>query len=323
MSGDGAGRVVAVVVSYQRVDLLRACLDGLAAQERPLDAVVVVDNASTDGSADVARAHAVGADVRVLDRNVGGAGGFASGIAVALAEHDADWVWLMDDDTVPLPGALGGLVAALDGLGEGAGDVDVLSSTAVWTDGRVHPMNVSRSRMGASRAERDAARAVRARPIRTASFVAILLRGDACRRAGLPLADYFIWGDDTEYSARLLRSARGLQVAGSVVEHRTKAFASWQAEPGPRFYHDVRNKLWLLLRTRSFRPWERLVYGAAVVRGWVRTLRGTKERGVLLGHARRGLRDALRAGPRPTIDVLAGLEPVAEPVRAVEAGRSR
>ena len=73
--------------------------------------MVVVDNASTDGTADaVAGAHP---DVQLLrlDHNTGGAGGFAAGIAAALAD-DAELIWLMDDDTVPEAGALDELLAA-------------------------------------------------------------------------------------------------------------------------------------------------------------------------------------------------------------------
>lgn len=321
---DALGRVVAVVVTYNRAELLRACLDGLATQTRPLDAVVVIDNASTDGSGDVARGHPVAADVRTLPTNLGGAGGFAAGMAVALAEHEPDWVWLMDDDTVPTDTALAGLADAVERYPGDAQRLAVLSSTAVWTDGRVHPMNVSRERVGAGAAERAAAAAVGSRAIRTASFVAILMRVDRCREQGLPLADYFIWGDDTEYSGRLLRDGLGLQVAGSVVEHRTTRFGSWQADPGPRFYYDVRNKTWVFTRSPGFRWWERALYGGSMTLGWVRTVLRSRQRRTLLGHAARGLRDAFRSGPRPTTEVLAGLGEVSDAVeRAAGAGGRR
>ena len=165
-------RVVAVVVTYNREQLLAQCLDALAAQERRPDAVVVIDNASTDHSGRVADEHPLDADVVHLHRNVGGAGGFAAGIARALMRHDADWVWVMDDDTVPRPGAL---AALLEALALSPARLSVLSSRAVWTDGRDHPMNTQRTRFGASaREKRDAARAG-GRPIRTASYVSALL----------------------------------------------------------------------------------------------------------------------------------------------------
>ncbi|HZK60086.1 MAG TPA: glycosyltransferase, partial [Cryobacterium sp.] len=123
-------RVVAVVVAWNRRDLLAEVLEALARQAAGLARIVVVDNASTDDSADVARAAGPLVDLVRLDRNTGGAGGFAAGLAVALERHRPDWVWLMDDDTVPTPTALAELLAAVDGT-----DAVVAGSRVVWTDG--------------------------------------------------------------------------------------------------------------------------------------------------------------------------------------------
>ncbi|GAA1489943.1 glycosyltransferase family 2 protein [Brachybacterium sacelli] len=313
-----SARVVAVVVTYNREDLLRECLDALEAQERRPDAVVVIDNASSDASGEIADVHQIGADVVHLHRNVGGAGGFATGVARALVRHDADWVWLMDDDTIPRPGALAALVRTLE---NSPVRLSVLSSRAVWTDGRDHPMNTQRIRLGASAAEkRDAAQAG-GRPIRTASYVSALLNGQDVRRLGLPYADYFIWSDDFEHTGRLLRHGRGLQVPASVVEHRTVAFSNAQTSPGSRFYFDVRNRLWALLRTTSFSPLERLLYGGRTVLGWAGQL--ARHRGSLLGIGVRGLLAALRRGPRPSPTVLASEGEAAADVRAIERAAGR
>ncbi|MFZ2428604.1 MAG: glycosyltransferase, partial [Propioniciclava sp.] len=94
-------RIVAVVVAWNRRDLLAENLAGLAAQTRPPDAVVVIDNASTDDSAALAARHPVVTEVVSLPTNTGGAGGFAAGIARAIIAHGAEAVWIMDDDTVP------------------------------------------------------------------------------------------------------------------------------------------------------------------------------------------------------------------------------
>ncbi|MBB5830917.1 glycosyltransferase [Brachybacterium aquaticum] len=311
-------RVVAVVVTYNREQLLADCLDGLAAQDRRPDAVVVIDNASTDRSGAVADGHPLGADVVHLRRNVGGAGGFAAGIARALVRHDADWVWVMDDDTVPRPGALSAL---LEALSRSPVRLSVLSSRAVWTDGREHPMNRSRTRLGASAQEKaDAARAG-GRPIRTASYVSALLNGEDVRRLGLPYADYFIWSDDFEHTGRLLRRGRGIHVPASVVEHRTARFDNAQANPGSRFYYDVRNRLWALLRTDSFTVPERILHGGRTALGWAGML--LRHRGDLLGVGLRGLLAALRRGPRPSATVLAADGEAAADVRAIERAAAR
>src|SRR5699024_5768959 len=111
-----------------------------------------------------------------------------------------------------------------------------------------------------------------------ASFVAFAVSARAVREHGLPWADYFIWGDDTEYSARVLKNGTGLQVAGSLVEHHTVRYGSWQSDPGPRFFYDVRNKLWLFKRTRSFTWWERALYGGSAAWGWLGTIGRSKNR---------------------------------------------
>jgi len=297
----GEERVVAVVVTHDRLPLLRAALPAVAAQERPVDAVVVVDNASADGTAAWVRQEHPGADLVELPQNTGGAGGFAVGLARALTAHDAGWVWLLDDDTVPSPTALGELLRCA------ASPVrpDLVASRVLWTDGREHPMNTPRPRPGASRAQVAAAADVDAVPVRSASFVSVLVRAERVHEVGLPLASYFLWNDDFEFTTRLLRGRSGLASRRSVVEHRTRVFGDTAADPGERFSLEVRNKLWLFGRSRGLAPWEKVLYGGSTVRRWVRTYRGSSRRDVLRSAALRGLREGLLTAPRPTAEVLA------------------
>ncbi|MFP5417095.1 MAG: glycosyltransferase [Actinomycetes bacterium] len=310
--------VVAVVVAWNRRDLLAQTLAGLAAQTRPPDAVVVVDNASSDDSAALAEAHRVVTEVVRLPRNTGGAGGFAAGIARAVATHDAELVWIMDDDTVPTPPALAELLAARVRY---PGRVTVAASRADWRDGREHPMNTPRVRPLVSRMRAGAAELAGAHPIRSASFVSILLDAEAVRAHGLPIADYFLWNDDFEYTARLLRHGVGLYVPASRVYHLTKVFGSSDADPGPRFVNEVRNKVWLFTRSDALGPLDRVLYAGSTLRRWARMLARSADRRALAGYGRRGLAESLRA-PRSTVEVLAGT-PVAADVAAIErrAGR--
>ncbi len=313
-----AQRVVAVVVAWNRRDLLSRNLDALGAQERPPDAVVVVDNASTDDSAAVASAHPVVTEVVSMPVNTGGAGGFAAGIARAVVGHGADLVWIMDDDTVPMPGALAALLNA-QGRYPGPGRVAVAASRADWHDGAEHPMNTPRTRFGVRADARRAAGSVGARPVRSASFVSILLDADAVRADGLPVAAYFLWNDDFEYTSRLLRRRVGLYVPASRVHHLTKVFGASDADPGPRFHNEVRNKVWLFTRSRAFGPFERVLYAGSTVLRWGRTLARSRDRRALLGHGARGLRDGLRP-PATNAEVFAGT-PVAGDVAALERRR--
>ena len=111
MAGGDGPTVIAVVVTCNRRQLLLEALAAVHAQSRAPDAVIVVDNASTDGTAAAVRRHYPSVRLAGLTRNTGGAGGFAYGTALALA-GGADLIWFMDDDTVPEPGALRALLAA-------------------------------------------------------------------------------------------------------------------------------------------------------------------------------------------------------------------
>jgi rhamnopyranosyl-N-acetylglucosaminyl-diphospho-decaprenol beta-1,3/1,4-galactofuranosyltransferase len=304
--------VVAVVVTYNRRDLLTQCLDALAAQTTGLRAIVVVDNDSTDGTADVLSQHPAHPEALYLSHNVGGAGGFAAGIAYALTHHDPDWVWVMDDDTIPRDTALEALLTAQE---NSELPLSVLSSRAVWTDGRNHPMNLPRTRMRARANEVANAERIGCRPVRTASYVSALLRAEDVRHHGLPQAGYFIWSDDFEHTGRLLRSGYGVHVPASVVEHRTKLFGNAQESPGNRFYFDVRNRLWVLFRSRSFKVWERAIYGSKTALGWLRQLARHPQ---LMRPGLKGFWDAVTTKPAPADQVFAADPPVASLIKEME-----
>ncbi|MFF2370036.1 glycosyltransferase [Agromyces sp. NPDC058110] len=306
-------RVVPVVVAYNRRDLLGEVLDALAAQRTPVAKVVVVDNASTDDTIEVARAAGDLVDLTTLARNTGGAGGFAAGMALALDRHDPEWLWLMDDDTVPTAGALEALLAAVEGT-----EIVAAGSRVIWTDGTEHPMNTPRQKPFVGKPERIAAAKAGGIAVRSTSFVSMLVRADVVREVGLPIADYFIWNDDFEYSTRVLRGRRGIHVPASVVVHKTKVLGSTDADPGPRFYYEVRNKLWMFRRSQSLSPFEKAVYGASSIRRWIKTFVRSDDRAVLRDGWRRGYRDGTRTRPRPNAMSLDGLGDATLAVRAVE-----
>jgi hypothetical protein len=184
-------------------------------------------------------------------------------------------------------------------------------------------MNTPRTRPWASR--RSIARAAErgCTPVRTASFVSMLIEAGAIRAHGLPMADYFLWNDDFEYSARLLRRGRGYLVHGSTVEHRTRAFGSTDVDPGPRFVFEVRNKIWMLLRSRALSPAERVLYTGAALLNWTRTVARSGDRGLLLSGLADGVRQGLSRPPRPAHEVLDGLGEITEGIRRIEAAAGR
>src|SRR3954447_17496153 len=107
--------VIAVLVTYNRRELLVECLEAIARQTHPVSRVVLVDNASTDGTVEHVLASGVAErlaiDLVQLTRNGGGAEGFHYGVRTAL-EGESDWLWLMDDDCEPADDCLERLLEA-------------------------------------------------------------------------------------------------------------------------------------------------------------------------------------------------------------------
>ena len=290
----GPTSVSAVVVTYNRLPLLRECLTALAEQTRPPDRVIVVDNASTDGTPEAVRSEFPAADLLALPENVGGAGGFHEGLKLAHADG-AEWIWLMDDDTIPTPTALAELLAAPAAIG-GMARPQLLSSRTLWRDGRLHPMNEPSFKREPEHFVESCERGVL--PLRMATFVSLLVHRSAVDEFGLPLKHYFIWSDDIEYTARVLRDRDvGYFVPDSVVEHRTKAAHTAVTETGGRFYYHVRNSLYMM-RGPAWNLREKLSLVWALVFTTQIYLRHNRFARANLAIVARGLRDGVRAQPR-------------------------
>jgi GT2 family glycosyltransferase len=100
-----------VVVNWNKKrDLLRL-LENLGRLDYPHYHVVVVDNASTDGSSDLVRTSHPSVTLLLNAINLGGTGGFSTGIDYCMA-RDFDYIWLLDNDALVEPDALSNLVAA-------------------------------------------------------------------------------------------------------------------------------------------------------------------------------------------------------------------
>ena len=245
-------RVAAVVVTYNRLALLRQCLAALQAQTVPPAAVFVIDNASTDGTGEAVRAIAWPQLIYCnTGKNLGGAGGFAYGVReAALAGYDA--LWLMDDDTLPHPQALEALLQADAALG---GAYGWLSSRALTPDGSDQPMNRQRRTPYTDLPAYDGERI----PAVMASFVSLFLRTDCVRAYGLPIAEFFIWSDDWEYTRRLSLAQPCYVVPGSRVTHAmqnpgTVNIATDAPQRWARYRYFYRNDV-VLYRREGLRGW--------------------------------------------------------------------
>ncbi|MGJ9411321.1 glycosyltransferase family 2 protein [Aeromicrobium sp. CF4.19] len=236
--------VAAVVVTFNRLEKLQKGIAAIRASDLPPRTIVIVDNASTDGTDEYLRTIAGDEDVHVLSltENTGGAGGFSAGMERAY-QLGADFFWVMDDDCYPEPEALRRLLeehAAVEewvrneeqsrreervGLeGPGASDeprrdrVPFACSVIKYIDGNLCEMNEAVTTWDWPRYHVHGYNAVK---VNECTFVSALFPRWTVEEHGLPLTEYFIWFDDKEFTKRL--SARsglaGIQVLDSYAIH--------------------------------------------------------------------------------------------------------
>lgn len=242
-------RVLAAIVTYNRIGLLQRSVEALRLQAIRPAATLVVDNSSTDGTGDWLKEQG---DLTVITQpNSGSAGGFYSA-AKRFYDEGFDWIWMMDDDTIPRPNALERLVSS---PATRRPDTGFVYSLQVYPDG-----TVPRNDPGPNGPEEWALSILQDRcvPVSRCSFVAMMVSRRAVADVGYPMKEMFFMGDDHEYSRRIVDAGyKGYCVLDSIVLHDTKLplacdTRSWSA---PKKRYASRNTVYLI-RTSSD-PWRR------------------------------------------------------------------
>jgi len=244
-------RICAVVVTFNRKALLEECLTALLNQTKPLDEIIVVDNASTDGTGELMETKFAHVTYVKLSENIGGGGGFHEGMKLAY-EKGYDWIWVMDDDGIPKADALQRLFHCPMRAEE---TVYALASAVLNWDETIslahrrlfHAKTMTETIIGADKYTQDYFQ------MDTASFVGFLLSRKTIDEVGLPLKEMFIYFDDTEYSLRIRKKGIMFTVPASKIVHgeRGRALGSspWGQSPsGWRKYYAIRNQIYTYRR---------------------------------------------------------------------------
>jgi len=252
-------RVIAVILTYNRKGLLKRCLDAVYSQTRPCDGVIVIDNASCDGTQQqLLEAGYPDLEVYVLSHNIGASGGFNAGFRLAY-QAGADLVWMMDDDVVPQPRALQRLLEAGELLNTKNIDQAFLISTALTESGFITntpSLNLNLNKIGYSGWPEMVEHGMV--PVRRATFVSILVPRSTLAEHGLPIASMFIWGEDAEYTLRITQKKPGFLVGASKVLHLRQENGPIsilsESNPARMKYHRyfIRNKIFIA-RKHSWR----------------------------------------------------------------------
>jgi len=252
-------RVCAVIVTYNRLALLKEAVAAVRQQSRKADHLIIVDNGSTDGTAEYL-ATISDRDLRIITQpNLGASGGFHTALQAGF-DTGADWFWCMDDDTIPDADCLAEMLAAETRYLQEPGSTPLgwICSVIRWKDGALHLMNEPKVKgfltWGANILHHEYV------PAQWCSFVSVAFSRQAIARCGLPLKKMFIWYDDVEYTGRMTTAGfAGLLALGSRAEHRTATnYAPDVADLAPenlwRFRYAFRNEIVALKAVYQLQP---------------------------------------------------------------------
>ncbi len=250
-------KIVALVVTYNRKNMLKENIESLLNQNTSEFDILIVDNASTDGTEELVKSFK---NDRIIYKNtganLGGAGGFNYGVRLSI-EKGYDYCWLMDDDTIPKNNSLEELIKNAQNLND---EFSYLCSYVEWTDGKPCKMNMPRIDKNwyeyADKINDSLLKLI------SCTFVSVFLNLKVVKNLGLPVKEMFIYGDDHEYTERIGKEKPGYFSFNSVVVHKMGSNTGFDIVNIPkerisRYYYDSRNRFYRV-RKESF--YEKVAY---------------------------------------------------------------
>lgn len=230
MSKTKRNKIAAIVVTYNRKNLLIECLDALLDQTHSLDAIYLVDNASTDGAPKLliekglidgqlypymeplestkivllpeSQVKSIKIHYVRMNENTGGAGGFHEGIKRAY-EAGYDWIWMMDDDGKPDSSCLEILIRM-------SKKHKLLVSGPLLIDredhdkmaGSIYDPISKRNLLTVSEIKKYG----KIFKYHTHFFNGVLINRNVLSKIGFPKKEFFCWGDEVEFMLRIRRN---------------------------------------------------------------------------------------------------------------------
>ena len=241
-----------MVVTHNRADLLVGMLDGLAAQTHAPDAVIVIDNGSTDHTAEVLAQRMARTDLPlevVTQENLGGAGGFHRGVRTAY-DQGFDRIWLMDDDVVPAPDCLAALMAVdedcLIAVREDLSGA-LVEKAAVEFDLR-NPLAIRPKRSTVDSTYADRASMPPLVEVQNVAFEGFMVRRSVVDEIGFPDPAFFIFYDDVDFAVRAREAGRHVWAVRDAVLVRQLDFNQQHDLSGWKGFYMYRNLFVVHLR---------------------------------------------------------------------------
>jgi rhamnopyranosyl-N-acetylglucosaminyl-diphospho-decaprenol beta-1,3/1,4-galactofuranosyltransferase len=246
-------KICAVIVTFNNVSMLANLLNDLHIQSRLPDEVLVVDNASLDQTESMVKVNYPAVNYIKLEENLGSAGGYYEGIKRAI--ESSDFIYTLDDDVCLKPDTLSEIVKGFQLLEKS------LPSRigAVRSVGKGHPEEVPTK-------------------LDICPWRGTLFKTSIVQEAGLPSPDYFLYGEDLEYSLRLTKKGYSFYwIPASICQERPReqngktheivlGEKSIRYQDSFRLYYAFRNEIAIYLHYhRVFKLFHTVMYAMKVI----------------------------------------------------------
>lgn len=239
-------KIAAVVVTYNRFELVKKTINSLRNQTRKLDSIIIIDNSCTDGTSEWLDTQN---DLTVIHQgNVGGSGGFWRGIKEAY-ERDYDWIWCMDDDVFPREDCLKEALKCADQETGIVCPKRIMNEKVFISESEsLNLSNIFQWRYGKVLSLK-AANGTTPIDIQSMTFEGPLIRREVVDKIGLPNKDLFILFDDTDYAYRT--HLAGYRIKYSPLAVIDKYFFKQTKTPEELFLTN-KWKIWYDIRNASY-----------------------------------------------------------------------
>lgn len=185
-------KVAAIVVTYNRIEFLKRCYNALNEQTLNNSTTIIVNNGSTDGTKEWLASLDDNNLIIINQKNIGGAGGFYTGMKKAY-EMEYEWVWLMDDDGMPHKDQLKVLLCMCE-------NNNIMFANALVIDmDKPEQLSFGLTGYGKSVSCFDDIELVKGL---INPFNGTFINKKVIDKIGLIKKEMFIWGDEIEYSFR-------------------------------------------------------------------------------------------------------------------------
>lgn len=250
-------KIATVVCAYNNKDSIVKVISALLSQKHPIKEIIVVDNASSDGTSELVKSQYPIITLLSNNNNLGVGGGYARGMEYAY-HRGYDWIWLLDGDSIPHELSLKKLIDFFPLIKNKDSKVGILAPSTVNSITGLREYYFMTQKFIKQIEKSDSSESFYF--VDSVISSGSLINRNIIRDVGLPRIDFFMDFVDYEYNLRVKKNGyKIVYIPSSIIYHclgETKMIRKitkfWKKFPSPlhvpwRLYYMTRNELYIYL----------------------------------------------------------------------------